>query len=189
MKSKRKGIVSMVLIALVCLVIVTPAQGAVGYSLQCDTEWNYSPGGLDCDQEYDNEDWHPETNTSQDDSFWGHDDDASISLEVLLQNDHNGLEKTLDFEYTVQVAVYDYPFHPPPWTTYKIIEGGSSSTDDDYVNSVSVDYEDEDDRDLTIEVYGLCHGTQIQIGIMVRVFDDEEQLAEDLVSYEWEALI
>jgi len=184
MKSKRRGFVSMVLIALVCLVIAMPAQGAVGYSLQCDTRWNYSVGGLDADQEYDGNPWDPISNSSQEDSFWGHDDDANISLEILLENVHQGLQKTLDFEYTVQVETA-----APPGLQYKIIEGGSSSTNDDYVNSVSIDYQASDDRDLHIEVYNLCHGSQITLGIMVRVFDGPQQLAEDLLVYQWQTTI
>jgi hypothetical protein len=166
--------------AIVMALAATPVQGAVSYSKQCDTTWYYGVNGLDVDQEYDGNDWDLGSNSSQGDRFWQHLDDVNISLEVLMENDHGGRQKTLDFEYTVDVTT-----KWPDNLQYKIIEGASSTDNEEYQDTVSIAYEADEDRDLYIEVYGVGWESSITLAITVKVFDGPQQIAEEFCYYIW----
>ena len=176
MKHKRRGFVSAISIVFLLLICAMPVQGAVSYSKQCDTVWEYN-GGLTIDQYYDGNDWDPMSNSSQSARFWQNLDDVNISLEILLEQNDIGYQ-SLNFEYTVEAG-------GSPSSGCKIIEGASFQTDGDYTNTVSVDFDDSDARELYIEVYDVTESTFIQVYITVKVLDGMNIIAWEWIWYEW----
>ncbi len=170
---------SVILVALVCLVIAMPVQAAVSYSQQCDTTWTWDWRGLTSEQDYDGNEWDPESNSSQCEGFWAHMDDINISLEIFLIND-DPAQRTLDFEYWVMVST-----SAPGGLGFKITEEASYSTDQQYENIVPVDFQESDDRDLYIEVYNVRYETLVDLLITVIVLDGDLILDYWVLHYFW----
>ena len=183
MVRKQRAIVGVFITVLVFAVCATPVHGITAYSEQCDTTWEYDIFGLSVDQYYDDQVWDPESNSSQIDRFWSGGEDVNISLSLLFKNEHIGLHKTLDFYYWVDVTTLC-----PPDVSYKIIEGSSSSSNESYDNTVEVDYQDEDTRDLFIEVYSVYEETAINVWVDVYVYDGEQILDQELILYYWQGI-
>lgn len=178
MKPKRRGFVSAILVALVCLVIAMPVQGAVVYSKQCDTTWVMDQS-FDVDQEYDGSDWDPYGNSSHGARFWQHLDDVNFSLEIFLEHDDIGYPAGLNFQYTVELT------NSIGISGYKITEGASSTTNNQYQDTVSIAWEGTDDRDLYIDCYDVTYTARILITITVRVLDGQEIIDTEVVYYEF----
>ncbi len=181
MRRMKSGLGSLFLTIIVIAILATPVQGAVAYSKQCDTDWDYTVAqGLTVSQKYDNQNWDPGSNSSQSDRFWQDEDDVNISLQIILRNNHNGLQKELVFKYIVDVSI-----SASEGSTYTIIEGADSSINEEYSKSIDIDYLDSSTRNLYVEVTDVQYEGMIQLFITVKVFDGLQQIAENSCNYYW----